>query len=140
MKKYQYQLTSIAIIVGSGIQLYATVTVENQSAVPVRITQVTLWQSQGLEQLPIPHTKNIIIEPGQQIAHTSLTDGQDVPIIEITLNINNVPYQFTLAHDDQQHNSIRITPELKVQLDGNIQRMRPTSALRYALPAGVYAV
>lgn len=141
MKKYQYQLTSIAVmLLGSCTQLHATVSVENLSAVPVRVTQVTLWQSQGLEQLPVPHTKNIVIESGQHIAHTTLTDGQEVPIIELTLNINNVPYQFTLAHDDQQHNTIRVTPELRIQLDGKIQRMRPTSTVRYTLPAGVYAV
>lgn len=138
MKKYLFQLTFIAsMLVKSCI---ATVSVENLSAVPVRITQVTLWQSQGLEQLPVPHTKNIVIEPGQHVTHTILTDGQEIPIIELTLNINNVPHQFTLSHDDQLHNTIRITPELKVQLDGNIQRMRPTSTMRYALPAGVYAV
>lgn len=140
MKKYLNQLLSVAIMLLGCIQLYATVTVENNAAVPVRITQVTLWQSQGLEELPIPHRKDIVVAPGQQVTHTTLTDGQELPIIEITLNINNIPYQFTLAHDDQQHNTIRISPELKVELDGQIQRMRPTSTMRYALPAGVYAV
>jgi hypothetical protein len=138
MKRYIYWVLSPFLWCAA--PLCATITIENLSATPVRVTRVTLWQSQGVQSLPIPYTKNITVEPGSHATHSMLTDGQDLPIIELTLQINGVPYQFTLAHEDQEHNVIRINPEMNISLEGKIQRVRATSTARPTLPAGVYAV